>query len=762
MPPSSQGGENVVLVAVRAEGELPKTALAWALTHVVRPGDLVTLLAVLPDLHDSAGKGVWRRMLRGFPKLNAATDARRRERRCQISASCSQMALQIDGHSEINVRIKVLGSEAEISPGGGAVVAAEAKRIGADWVVLDKQLKQEEKHCMEQLQCNIVAMKGSHARVLRLNLGETQRPRLNVSSSSCALKLEPSEIYPYNKIVKNSLSNSSTGSSSMYVCGNNPLFSEVQTKKLMISRGTGSWNDLYAYDTDGSSRASPRYANPALQVSHDAGHTDACRAHPNNNHHHSGSGSYPSLQSHHDGVYWIPEYISEDTPIAQRCKSSEHSNKPPTTVRTLQEEFSEYDKKSLLQKLKLHQYLTKERTHMSDVREAVSLHGSTPSIPPPLCSLCRHKAPLFGNPPRQFTYQELEEATHGFSDENLLADGWSGRVHRGMLQDGRAVAVKQLKTTGRNNLHGVEEFLAEVEMLSRAQHRNVVMLVGFCTEESVRVLVYEYICNGSLDFHLYGQEKAPLDCHARVKIAIGVARGLRYLHEDCRVGFVVHRDIRPNNILLTHDLDPLFGDLSITRQRAEYSPCVDTNLPQTFGHLAPEYIEYGIETEKADVYAFGVVLLELITGCRAMDSSRPKGQQFLAEWARPLLSLAAMDGQSCTVMVNRYLDPRLDQGQVGLLSQPLRAMTCAASLCLRREPETRPSMSKVLRVLEGNALVDAHVSVGSIGSRSGRISDGRFLGDGTRVQTGGSMSLRFPNEVVSGALCADQAWSLFS
>lgn len=123
-------------------------------------------------------------------------------------------------------------------------------------------------------------------------------------------------------------------------------------------------------------------------------------------------------------------------------------------------------------------------------------------------------------------------------------------------------------------------------------------------------------------------------------------------------------------------------------------------------HLAPEYIEYGIETEKADVYAFGVVLLELITGCRAMDSSRPKGQQFLAQWARPLLSQAAMDGQSCTVMVNRYLDPRLNQGQVGLLSQPLRAMTCAASLCLRREPETRPSMSKVTHIISNSLYID--------------------------------------------------------
>ncbi|KAJ0967677.1 hypothetical protein J5N97_024594 [Dioscorea zingiberensis] len=754
MPPSS-GGENVVLVAVRAEGEVSKTALAWALTHVVRPGDLVTLLAVLPDLHES--RGGWRRMLRGFPRFNSAADARRRERRCQISASCSQMALQIDGHSEINVRIKVVGQEEEGSPGGGVVVA-ESKRVGADWVVLDKQLKQEEKHCMEELQCNIVAMKGSHARVLRLNLGEPQRPYLPASSSSCALTLEPSEIFSYNQIIKNSLSNSSKGGSSAYVCGNNPLFSEVQNKKLMMLKGTANLNDFCAFDSNVSSRASPLYANPAMEFGHDGGHTDSCRGHPKSNHDYSASGSYPSPQSHHrDGVYWIPEYIPEDTPIARRCKSNEHNNKPPATARTLKEEFSEHDRKSLLRKLRLQQYLTKDHTYMTDVREAVSLHGSSPSIPPPLCSLCRHKAPLFGKPPRRFTYQELEEATHGFSNENLLAEGWSGRVHRGMLKDGRAVAVKQLKTTGQNGLDGMEEFLAEVEVLSRAQHRNVVMLVGFCIEENKRVLIYEYICNGSLDLHLHGRGKAPLDWHARVKIAVGVARGLRYLHEDCRVGFVVHRDIRPNNILLTHDFDPMVGDLSVTRCRMENSPCVDTYLPQTFGYLAPEYIEYGIETEKADVYAFGVVLLELITGRRAMDASRPKGQQFLAEWARPLLSLAAMEGQNSTVAVDRYLDPRLDQSQTELLPLPFRAMACAASLCLRREPQTRPTMSKVLRVLEGNASVDLHFSADSIGSRSGRMGRS-FPRKGTQME--GSISLRFPNEVVSDVLCADKNWPL--
>ncbi|GAY69526.1 hypothetical protein CUMW_289140, partial [Citrus unshiu] len=135
-----------------------------------------------------------------------------------------------------------------------------------------------------------------------------------------------------------------------------------------------------------------------------------------------------------------------------------------------------------------------------------------------------------------------------------LAEGGFGSVHRGVLPDGQAVAVKQHKLASSQGDH---EFCSEVEVLSCAQHRNVVMLIGFCIEDRRRLLVYEYICNGSLDSHLYGCHQEPLEWSARQKIAVGAARGLRYLHEECRVGCIVHRDMRPNNILLTHDFEPL-------------------------------------------------------------------------------------------------------------------------------------------------------------------------------------------------------------
>jgi len=137
-----------------------------------------------------------------------------------------------------------------------------------------------------------------------------------------------------------------------------------------------------------------------------------------------------------------------------------------------------------------------------NVRDAVSLSRRAPPGPPPLCSICQHKTPVFGKPPRWFSYAELELATGGFSQANFLAEGGFGSVHRGVLPDGQAIAVKQHKLA---SSQGDVEFCSEVEVLSCAQHRNVVMLIGFCVEDKRRLLVYEYICNGSLDSHLYGK-----------------------------------------------------------------------------------------------------------------------------------------------------------------------------------------------------------------------------------------------------------------
>lgn len=136
------------------------------------------------------------------------------------------------------------------------------------------------------------------------------------------------------------------------------------------------------------------------------------------------------------------------------------------------------------------------------VRKAVSLSRKAPPGPPPLCSICQHKAPVFGSPPRWFTYAELEFATRGFSQSTFLAEGGFGSVHKGTLPNGQVIAVKQYKLA---SSQGDREFCSEVEVLSCAQHRNVVMLIGFCVEDGRRLLVYEYICNGSLDSHLYGK-----------------------------------------------------------------------------------------------------------------------------------------------------------------------------------------------------------------------------------------------------------------
>lgn len=142
------------------------------------------------------------------------------------------------------------------------------------------------------------------------------------------------------------------------------------------------------------------------------------------------------------------------------------------------------------------------RSGLEEIRGAVSLSRNAPPVPPPLCSSCQHKAPVFGKPPRFFSYRELELATKGFSQSNFLAEGGFGSVHRGVLPEGQTVAVKQHKLA---STQGDVEFCSEVEVLSCAQHRNVVMLIGFCIEQSRRLLVYEYICNGSLDAHLYGK-----------------------------------------------------------------------------------------------------------------------------------------------------------------------------------------------------------------------------------------------------------------
>ncbi|GAB2228022.1 hypothetical protein Droror1_Dr00009851 [Drosera rotundifolia] len=663
-------GSEKVLVAVKASKEIPKTALVWALTHVVQPGDGITLLVVVPP--HSSGKKLW-----AFPRFagDCATGGRishrgaTSEQKSELTDSCSQMILQMNNvcDPKINVKIKV------VSASTSGMVAAEAKRVEANWVVLDKHLKKEEKRCMEELHCNVVVMKRSQAKVLRLNLVASppkQQPEVakflpsiveevslelsgNKDEASNSLRgpvVTPSsspELFTATEVGSSSVSSSDPGTSPFSIT------EEHADMRKENSSATQDSRDLMEVNQDSDSESS------------------------------SPSPSCSTMSEFHP---WMTEHLaSHHGSSSAREKNIAQSFQMDALV----EKFSQLDQAAGYGSESFRSNINVG----ANVREVMSLPRNAPLGPPPLCTICQHKAPVFGKPPRWFSYAELELATGGFSKANFLAEGGFGSVHRGILPDGQPIAVKQHKLA---STQGDVEFCSEVEVLSCAQHRNVVMLIGYCIEDRRRLLVYEYICNGSLDAHLYGRNKNSLEWHARHRIAVGAARGLRYLHEECRVGCIVHRDMRPNNILLTHDYEPLVGDFGLARWQPDGDTGVETRVIGTFGYLAPEYAQSGQITEKADVYSFGVVLVELLTGRKAVDLTRPKGQQCLSEWARPLLKQCAIE---------ELIDPRLGNRYE---EQEVYCMIHAASLCIQRDPHSRPRMSQVLRILEGDLFMDSN------------------------------------------------------
>ncbi|KAL4283919.1 hypothetical protein GQ457_16G014300 [Hibiscus cannabinus] len=671
-----------VVVAVKAERIISKTSLAWALTHVVRPADCVTLLAIFPAARK--GKRFW-----NFPILTGDCGSNIREelpeRICQISESCSQMVLQFHNQVEVTVRIKV------VSGTTGSSVAAEAKNKGANWVILDKKLKQELKHCMDELHCNIVVMKGSQAKVLRLNLqciNELRTPYFSAASSPVmdagdlqGLRMkhstpvsspeEPSTSYSRTS-QEGLLPNSDSATSLFLVYQENPLFEGLNRGNCsFVDDKNNLDNQLALIDSHGEKLIN-------LSVN-----------------------STSSVKSNDKSIFWIPQNHNDE-----KSRKNLSNRVIPPTSKTLHDKFVQYDRDAKEGRL-VNQSHGKDYTVSSNIRDAVSL-GRTSSVPPPLCSFCQHKAPVFGKPPRQFSYEELEEATGGFAEVNFLAEGGFGVVYRGILRDGQFVAVKLLKFVG---CQADIDFCKEVQVLSCAQHRNVVLLIGFCIDGNKRVLVYEYICNGSLDFHLHGSNRASLDLQSRLRIAIGAARGLRYLHEDCRVGCIVHRDMRPKNILLTHDFEPQITDFGLARWHSDQWIGNEEQTIGSSGYLAPEYLDGGRITQKVDVYAFGVVLLELMTGQRINDLQYDKGQNFLSE-------------NSNQRMTNIYqlIDPCIASSKVQDYTHQVQAMGRAAFLCLSHDLESRPPMSKILRMLEGGeSSIPLSLDLNSIGNRSGHL-----------------------------------------
>ncbi|CAN6240894.1 unnamed protein product [Urochloa humidicola] len=295
--------------------------------------------------------------------------------------------------------------------------------------------------------------------------------------------------------------------------------------------------------------------------------------------------------------------------------------------------------------------------------------------------------------PNVFSYSELRTSTKNFSSMNLLGEGGYGSVYKGKLINGSMVAVKQLSETSHQ---GKNQFIAEIETISRVQHRNLVKLHGCCLEGKNPLLVYEYLENGSLDKALFGDGRLTLDWPTRFEICLGIARGLSYLHEESSIR-VVHRDIKASNVLLDANLNPKISDFGLAKLYDDKKTHVSTKVAGTFGYLAPEYAMRGHMTEKVDVFAFGVVILETIAGRPNYDGRIGEDKAYLLEWVWQLYE----EDRPIDIA-----DPRLTEFNG---EEMLRAIRVGL-LCIQSSPRQRPPMSRVVSMLAGDIEVPEAVT----------------------------------------------------
>ncbi|CAH9104126.1 unnamed protein product [Cuscuta epithymum] len=298
---------------------------------------------------------------------------------------------------------------------------------------------------------------------------------------------------------------------------------------------------------------------------------------------------------------------------------------------------------------------------------------------------------------KSFSFSELRIATRNFRPDSVLGEGGFGCVFKGWIDEntfkatrpgtGLVIAAKRLNQDG---FQGHKEWLAEVTYLGQLSHPNLVKLIGYCLEDEHRLLVYEFMPRGSLENHLFRRSSyfQPLSWNLRMKVALGAAKGLAYLHSP--EAKVIYRDFKSSNILIDTDYNAKLSDFGLAKDGPiDGKSHVSTRVMGTYGYAAPEYMATGHLTTRSDVYSFGVVLLEILTGRRAMDKNRPNGEHNLIEWAKPYL------GNKRKIL--RVMDPRI-AGQYSLTAA-LRAALLAVK-CLSTEPRLRPRMVEVVKELE--------------------------------------------------------------
>ncbi|EOA26954.1 hypothetical protein CARUB_v10023054mg [Capsella rubella] len=287
-----------------------------------------------------------------------------------------------------------------------------------------------------------------------------------------------------------------------------------------------------------------------------------------------------------------------------------------------------------------------------------------------------------------FTLRDLELATNRFAAVNVLGEGGYGVVYRGKLVNGTEVAVKKLL----NNLGQAEkEFRVEVEAIGHVRHKNLVRLLGYCIEGVHRMLVYEYVNSGNLEQWLHGamRQHGNLTWEARMKILTGTAQALAYLHEAIEPK-VVHRDIKASNILIDDEFNAKLSDFGLAKLLDSGESHITTRVMGTFGYVAPEYANTGLLNEKSDIYSFGVLLLEAVTGRDPVDYGRPANEVNLVEWLKMMVG---------TRRAEEVVDPRLEPRPS---KSALKRALLVSLRCVDPEAEKRPRMSQVARMLESD------------------------------------------------------------
>ncbi|XP_073145034.1 probable serine/threonine-protein kinase PBL16 [Henckelia pumila] len=292
-----------------------------------------------------------------------------------------------------------------------------------------------------------------------------------------------------------------------------------------------------------------------------------------------------------------------------------------------------------------------------------------------------------------FTFNELKTITGNFRHDYMLGRGGFGSVYKGFVSEDLREGLEPITVAvkihdGDNSHQGHREWLAEVIFLGQLSHPNLVKLIGYCCEDEHRVLIYEYMARGSVENHLFSRVLLPLPWSIRMKIAFGAAKGLAFLHEAEKP--VIYRDFKTSNILMDMDYNAKLSDFGLAKDGPVGDEShVSTRIMGTYGYAAPEYIMTGHLSSRSDVYSFGVVLLELLTGRKSLDKSRPAREQNLTDWALPLLREKKK--------VLNIVDPRME---ADYLTKGVHKAAMLAYHCLNRNPKARPLMRDIVDSLE--------------------------------------------------------------